>query len=421
MPNGTRQAYAYDAADRLVEIRFVRSDGSLIEGIAYQYDANGCRIGKMTGLPSNNETPISGTYDQANRMTSVTFTATGETCTLDYDANGNLTAKVCPAGTTTYSWDAQDRLIAINGPEVVASFRYDALGRRIERRVNGAITGYLYHGVQAIAEFGAEDANLLTGLAIDEALGRFAGSGDLTLLTDALGSVVAEARADESVATRYGYSPYGETVRSGEESGNSMQYTGRENDRTEMYYYRARYYYPTYNRFASEDPPHIPKQVTYYGLGNGNPIMARDPLGLYLEVLVRPVLSPLVGWMYPMYAHCSVRFNGKDTFGFFGEGGGVLKEDPSPQTAVYIPTTGPENDQCVRDWMVQNCPGEYSLAFNCCHCVQGALRACNLRLAGKWPTNPFIGSNFDPDPPSWWAREWAREQGRYIPILRRRF
>jgi YD repeat-containing protein len=220
LPNGTRQEYGYDDADRLLEIRFVRSDGGLIDSIAYQYDANGRRIAKTTGLPSNNETLITGTYDQANRMTSVTFAGippgTGETCTLGYDANGNLTAKVCPGGATIYSWDAQDRLVAIAGPDLAASFRYDVLGRRIERTVNGVTTGYLYDGVQAIAEFGAEEAGLLTGLAIDEALGRFAGSGELTMLTDALGSVVAEARADESVATRYGYSPYGETVGVGE-------------------------------------------------------------------------------------------------------------------------------------------------------------------------------------------------------------
>jgi RHS repeat-associated protein len=280
LPNGTRQEYAYDAADRLLEIRFVKSDGSLIDHIAYQYDANGRRIGKTTGLPSNNETPITGTYDQANRMTSVTFMSTGETCTLEYDANGNLTAKVCPGGRTTYTWDARDRLTAINGPDVVASFRYDALGRRIERRVNGAITGYLYDGVQAIAEFGVEDAGLLTGLAIDEALGRFAGSGTSTLLTDALGSVVAEARADESIATQYGYSPYGETAENGQEIVNSSRYTGREFDSSEGYFYRARYYHPKLKRFISEDPIRLAGSLNFSAYVGGDPVLFGDPLGL---------------------------------------------------------------------------------------------------------------------------------------------
>ncbi|WP_121988545.1 RHS repeat-associated core domain-containing protein [Nitrospira lenta] len=51
-----------------------------------------------------------------------------------------------------------------------------------------------------------------------------------------------------SVTTRYTYGPFGAT------SGNLFQFTGRENDDTDLYYYRARYYSPTRSRFLSEDP-----------------------------------------------------------------------------------------------------------------------------------------------------------------------
>ncbi len=37
-------------------------------------------------------------------------------------------------------------------------------------------------------------------------------------------------------------------------STNTYQYTGRENDGTGLYFYRARYYSPTLQRFISEDP-----------------------------------------------------------------------------------------------------------------------------------------------------------------------
>jgi RHS repeat-associated protein len=280
LPNGIRQEYAYDKASRLTEIRFRKSDGTLIDSIAYAYDPNGRRVARTMNLPTNVETPMKGTYDEANRMTSITFPATGQTCTLAYDANGNLASKACPGGTTTYTWDARDRLIAIAGPGVTASFRYDALGRRVQRVVNGLSTGYLYDGVQALAEFGANEAALLTGLAIDEAIGRFAASGDRTLLTDALGSVVAEARADQTIATAYGYSPYGETVRSGEDSGNSTQYTGRENDGTGLYFYRARYYEPGIKRFLKEDPLGFKGGLNTYVYGDGSPTGGSDPFGL---------------------------------------------------------------------------------------------------------------------------------------------
>jgi len=47
---------------------------------------------------------------------------------------------------------------------------------------------------------------------------------------------------------------FGRTTSNGASNGNSFQYTGRQNDGTEIYYYRARFYQPTLQRFLSEDP-----------------------------------------------------------------------------------------------------------------------------------------------------------------------
>ena len=41
---------------------------------------------------------------------------------------------------------------------------------------------------------------------------------------------------------------------SGATNGNSYQFTGRENDGTGLYFYRARYYHPTFQRFIAQDP-----------------------------------------------------------------------------------------------------------------------------------------------------------------------
>lgn len=48
--------------------------------------------------------------------------------------------------------------------------------------------------------------------------------------------------------------PFGNTTASGPADGSPFQYTGRENDGTGLYYCRARYYSPVYQRFISEDP-----------------------------------------------------------------------------------------------------------------------------------------------------------------------
>ncbi len=54
--------------------------------------------------------------------------------------------------------------------------------------------------------------------------------------------------------TQYAYDPFGNTTIGGASSTNSYQFTGRENDGTGLYYYRARYYSPTLQRFIAQDP-----------------------------------------------------------------------------------------------------------------------------------------------------------------------
>jgi RHS repeat-associated protein len=281
LPDGIQITYTYDDVNRLTSISYAKSDGTAIETVNYAYDAAGQRISKATGSPSRQETPIAATYDEANRLTSIVMN--GETFSLSYDANGNLVSKSGPvSGTTGYSWDARGRLAAINGPAVAATFRYDAIGRRIERTVNGVTTGYLYDGAQAVAELkgNAVDTAYHTGLAIDEVLARYGISDNQTLLADALGSVIAQAADDQSVQTFRSYSPYGETTVLGQDDGNSLQYSGRENDQTGLYFYRARYYDPVLKRFISEDPIGLLAGTNYYAYVSGNPVSLTDASGL---------------------------------------------------------------------------------------------------------------------------------------------
>jgi RHS repeat-associated protein len=189
-------------------------------------------------------------------------------------------------GTTTYTWDARGQLVAIAGPGGSASFAYDAFGRRVEKTVNGQTTGFLYDGAQAIAELrgSAVETVYHTGLAIDEVLARYAPTGNKTLLTDALQSVIAQANEDQTVGNYYAYSPYGEALALGPDEGNSLQYTGRENDGTGLYYYRARYYDPLMKRFISEDPIGIDGGLNVFAYVANNPVSFTDPFGLQVPV-----------------------------------------------------------------------------------------------------------------------------------------
>jgi RHS repeat-associated protein len=277
LPNGLVTEYSYDAASRLTGLTY--KNGSTVLGtLTYSYDAAGDRsvmggTWAATGLPQ----PVaSATYDAANQQ--LTF----GTQALTYDANGSLIGD----GVNTYTWDARNRLVAINGTSITASFGYDALGRRWNKAINGTSTQFLYDGLNPVQEQGAgTTANLLTGLAIDEYLTRTDDAGTRTFLTDALGSTLALADDTGAVHTRYTYEPFGAATLTGTADANPFQYTGRENDGTALYYYRARYYHPQLQRFMSEDPLDLLGHATNpYVYGENDPLSLVDRLGLRVEL-----------------------------------------------------------------------------------------------------------------------------------------
>jgi RHS repeat-associated protein len=78
----------------------------------------------------------------------------------------------------------------------------------------------------------------------------------------------------------YTYEPFGATTVTGNDLGNPTRFTGREDDPSGLYYYRARFYSPSAGRFISQDP---------LGLGSGDtnpytyvfnqPTSLIDPMG----------------------------------------------------------------------------------------------------------------------------------------------
>ena len=168
-----------------------------------------------------------------------------------------------------------------------ASFQYDSVGRRRGKIISGTTTNFLHDGpnlVQERTSGGTPTANLLTGLGIDETFTRADGSGTSTLLTDALGSTLALADAAGAVQTQYTFEPFGVTTTSGASSTNAAQFTGRENDDTGLYYYRARFYSPGLQRFISEDPWGFGGGLNAFAYAANAPTVFGDPLVLLCQI-----------------------------------------------------------------------------------------------------------------------------------------
>ncbi|HKV12861.1 MAG TPA: RHS repeat-associated core domain-containing protein [Thermoanaerobaculia bacterium] len=271
LPSGISATYTYDTAGQLAGIVYTRA-GVTIGDLAYQYDVAGQRI-QESGSLARRTMPAavaSATYDAANRLTAWSGAA------LTYDANGNLTSD----GSRTYSWDSRNRLRTITGA-ATASFAYDAFGSRSSATRSGSTTSFLYDGPNITQELtGASvKATILSSFGFDEIFRRTDASGARNFLTDGLGSILTLADDAGVARTQYRYDPYGATVASGDASSNTFQYTGRENDGTGLYYYRARYYNPSFGRFISEDPIGFAGGPNLYTYVLGDPVSYTDPTG----------------------------------------------------------------------------------------------------------------------------------------------
>jgi RHS repeat-associated protein len=135
---------------------------------------------------------------------------------------------------------------------------------------------YLYDGSDLISETGAD---YTFGPGIDQPLERKSGQNEY-YLSDALGSVIGLADGTGALKTSYNYSPFGKKQTTGTNSSNPFTFTGREDDGTGYYYYRARYYNPDQKRFIAEDPLEFGGGDTnFYAYVGNNPVNFTDPSG----------------------------------------------------------------------------------------------------------------------------------------------
>lgn len=287
LPDGGSASYGYDAASELTVLTdkpggslspCTAGTGTALGTLAYTYDDAGRRASAAGVNLVKSVLPgavTTATYNADNQLTKW-VTGAGR-INPTWDANGNLTND----GTSVYTWDARDRLLAVGS---VASFAYDAAGRRLSLTAGGSTAYYLYDRLNPVAILGGSGGattQLLTGLNLDERFAATTSGTTESYLVDALGSTVAlAAPGGTSLSTTYAYAASGVTEASGAVSTNSFQFTGRENDPTGLYYLRARYYNPTWGRFISEDPIGLNGGINLYAYAGDSPLNLIDPTGL---------------------------------------------------------------------------------------------------------------------------------------------
>ena len=205
---------------------------------------------------NNNGSGRSKTFDAMNQISSNSFT---------HDLTGNMTSD----GTSSFEYDAMNRMIKATIGGTPSVYTYDAFNRRVQTDVgtSSVITNYIHDGNRVVEEQNASGTLvkdfIFGAMYIDEVIAMDIGASDYYCMEDYRFSVVALSNAGGTILERYEYSVFGErTIMDASYNvittglvGCDYGFTGRYHDAdTGLMYFRARYYSGALGRFLSRDP-----------------------------------------------------------------------------------------------------------------------------------------------------------------------
>jgi RHS repeat-associated protein len=153
--NGNTTQYGYDGKGNLQYTTY--ADGTM-ESLAYD------PVGDVIRATNRRGHPINYGYDTSGRLLSKTF-ADSSQVTYGYDPRGNLTSTRDAGGTTTLTYDPNDRLTQITYPSGrFLRYTYDPAGRRTQMvDQSGFTVNYAYDAVGRLAGLTSDTgANIVT-------------------------------------------------------------------------------------------------------------------------------------------------------------------------------------------------------------------------------------------------------------------
>ncbi len=333
-PNGVVQTNAFDDAGRLTALTHSASTpqpASINVALTYAYDRNGNKTGSgekgTLRWPQPALTEEASTFTESGRLKTRIITDTSApgspplNWSYAYDPSGNMTnaALAVGAAPTSQSWrisyDEDNRTTSLawttNGVTHTVLNRYDALGRRVTRTLDGVDTGYvlsLTGGMERILcdldSGGAVTAWYVHGP--DLCYRVDAADNVLCYHADAQANIIALTGANGTNLVQYAYTPYGRVLGSTSLSQLSTLasqpylFVGSQGVMEEfpgLYFMRARYYSAEAGVFLSTDP--VKKigpawKSVAYGYANGNPFNYIDPNG---EISINLAAYP-AGFIY---------------------------------------------------------------------------------------------------------------------------
>jgi RHS repeat-associated protein len=328
-------------------------------------------------------------YNNLNQLTNLS----GQS--LSYDANGNLLSD----GSRTYSWDAENRLVAIaypGQPGKATAFAYDGLGRRTtiastpEGGGSAVATGYVWCGSQICQARNASNSPTRGYYAE----GEFVPGSPVLMYYYGLDQIGSVRRGFASVtsAPAFSYDPYGNALQS-TASVTDFAYAGLQNHPASgLYLATFRAYDPVAGRWLSRDPIEEAGGLNLYAYIGGNPVNWVDIFGLDTQV----VIWNGVGYGESAFGHVSTNINGTNYS--FGPGGWDTKypmaSDYSARQQTFRSGTGynlalTPNQENGLGTCLKSKDGNYNPIINNCG---AAIQACLAELGVNIGNNVFPSS-----------------------------
>jgi RHS repeat-associated protein len=274
-------AYTYDDVGRLVTSNQT-SNGSSAQR-RFAYDRWGNRTGMWDAVSGGTQIQSIALQQSGgvptNQIQSVT---SGSTVNYAYDAAGNVTND----GAHSYSYDAEDRIISVDGGST-ATYAYDQSNQRYKKVTGGATTHYIWQGSQVIAEHNGSSGASIADYVYSGSrmIAKAAGLTTQYFLNDRL-SVRLILNTTGNSTGRQGHLPFGEDFG---ESGTQDKHhlTSYERDgESGIDNAVNRQYSQSIGRFNRPDPftgsysPSKPQSLNRYSYVTNDPIGSTDPSGL---------------------------------------------------------------------------------------------------------------------------------------------
>ena len=307
-PNGVVQTNAFDNAGRITALSYSASTTNLNSinlALTYAYDRNGNKTGGgergtfAWPLPSlSDETShftaagrITKRVDALNPTNSLTYT---------FDPSGNMTNASGGGQNWALVYDEDNRTTSMLWQSLamtnkLITNRYDALGRRVSRTLNGVETRYVLdlHGNMERILCDTDARGNITAWYVhgpDLSYRVDAANNTVYYHADAMANVISLTGTDGTNLAQYAYTPYGRSLGSNNvqlsaASPQPFLFVGSQGVMEELpglYFMRARYYSAEAGAFLSTDPVKKigpgwkPQAYTY---ANDHPTGRYDPNG----------------------------------------------------------------------------------------------------------------------------------------------